>query len=365
MIATVDRRGPSPRVRGSRSGTDPAISCIGSIPACAGKPVSGFSRSAKARVHPRVCGEALPRVGFQSVATGPSPRVRGSRVDLGDDLIRAGSIPACAGKPLAAACAARSGEVHPRVCGEAGTGFFLTPFSPGPSPRVRGSPVKVSTCAHPAGSIPACAGKPQAAAADARMAAVHPRVCGEAPRLFPLLRPYHGPSPRVRGSRRCASPSGARPGSIPACAGKPDAFVAGSAVSRVHPRVCGEAPASSATCAPSAGPSPRVRGSHAVHWRIYTPGGSIPACAGKPETLRGSRCHQWVHPRVCGEASMAEYADREKQGPSPRVRGSPTAALAGRGHHGSIPACAGKPNGRTCRPRSPRVHPRVCGEAVR
>ena len=53
--------------------------------------------------------------------------------------------------------------VYPRVCG--GTYFeawFLT-FRNGLSPRVRGNPVQIRVTETPVGSIPACAGEPDAA----------------------------------------------------------------------------------------------------------------------------------------------------------------------------------------------------------
>ena len=75
----------------------------------------------------------------------------------------------------------------------------------------------------PAGSIPACAGKPAPARTLCTTARVHPRVCGEAVFPFPATKPPTGPSPRVRGSRSTAASTPTRCRSIPACAGKPAA----------------------------------------------------------------------------------------------------------------------------------------------
>ena len=70
---------------------------------------------------------------------GPSPRVRGSPPRLSADVTAGGSIPACAGKPLVVDGMVMSGRVHPRVCGEAHYGEQRRPAGRGPSPRVRGS----------------------------------------------------------------------------------------------------------------------------------------------------------------------------------------------------------------------------------
>ena len=94
----------------------------------------------------------------------------------------------------------------------------------------------------------------------------------------------------------------AKPGSIPACAGKPDATAPFRRVRRVHPRVCGEARINSDDSVGPSGPSPRVRGSPQAHPLVSVVHGSIPACAGKPRGGRGDRRSGRVHPRVCGEA---------------------------------------------------------------
>ena len=129
------------------------------------------------------------------------------------------------------------------------------------------------------------------------------------------------------------------------------------------PRVCGEAATVDLGTTCARGPSPRVRGSPLRRRRPDGTARSIPACAGKPAwRVSRSACAR-VHPRVCGEAHGRATQAAEATGPSPRVRGSPSGAAAGRSRHGyipawrgslsvghaprgaagSIPACAGKP----------------------
>ena len=342
--AAIDAVGPSPRVRGSLFHVVIWPRTCGSIPTCAGKPLAGEPGGPAEGVHPRVCGEAC-RVRSRSTAcSGPSPRVRGSPAPGRAARRAVRSIPACAGKPLPTQGVGDPSSVHPRVCGEArGAGDV-----PG----------------HLRGSIPACAGKPGTARGRSRVSRVHPRVCGEASRNRCRLVRHRGPSPRVRGSPGHRRPRPARDGSIPACAGKPSMPASKARVIRVHPRVCGEADWEAALTLVENGPSPRVRGSLAVRAVAAPRPGSIPACAGKPSP--GERRHRpsGVHPRVCGEAASGVADRRGSPGPSPRVRGSRHRAARPGVVARSIPACAGKPSGWRGRGCRMEVHPRVCGEAL-
>ena len=76
---------------------------------------------------------------------------------------------------------------------------------------------------------------------------------------------------------------------------------------------------------------------------MAVPIGSIQACAGKPGEVNSGGNSKKVHPRVCGEALRMVQQACGGTGPSPRVRGSPA--------H------------RTRRHARGGVHPRVCGEA--
>ena len=233
----------------------------------------------------------------------------------------------------------------------------------GPSPRVRGSRDLPGWSRFRPRSIPACAGKPTPAARPPSTRTVHPRVCGEAWWTSSNSSRPRGPSPRVRGSPGPMRADLARHGSIPACAGKPRRCGGRTGASRVHPRVCGEASRCAMHRSSRTGPSPRVRGSPRDDLARRRARGSIPACAGKPSSTRPRRSRSRVHPRVCGEALRTALARKCRVGPSPRVRGSLDTDVAGARLVGSIPACAGKPRSSKGTPRRSRVHPRVCGEA--
>ena len=92
--------GPSPRARGSRRRACIARSSERSIPAGAGKPTRSTPETLPLRVHPRGRGEAAPSTGHSSTVAGPSPRARGSQDEIAPHVVRDGSIPAGAGKPL-------------------------------------------------------------------------------------------------------------------------------------------------------------------------------------------------------------------------------------------------------------------------
>ena len=220
-VLGIHHQGPSPRVRGSPRRRSSRSTSAGSIPACAGKPALLQSGADAGKVHPRVCGEAGLARAPATCRPGPSPRVRGSHQEHPAGCGALGSIPACAGKPQRLDCLPVDAEVHPRVCGEAILPDTAAPLTAGPSPRVRGSLEQVALAAPEKGSIPACAGKPGAGPAPAGLRRVHPRVCGEATASAFSTSFEGGPSPRVRGSRAPLRWSPGPAGSIPACAGKP------------------------------------------------------------------------------------------------------------------------------------------------
>ena len=217
--AAASRPGPSPRVRGTRHGGARGRVHLGSIPACAGNPGCRRRCAPPAAVHPRVCGEPLP------------PPLTSTFM---------GSIPACAGNPALLCLTPTRSGVHPRVCGEPTSPAGAQGSRRGPSPRVRGTLAGQHRPEHRGGSIPACAGNPSARGRPTRDIGVHPRVCGEPGTGRGRAWSIGGPSPRVRGTL-LGLPADATPeGSIPACAGNPLHRVCLSHLDEVHPRVCGE-----------------------------------------------------------------------------------------------------------------------------
>ena len=274
-----------------------------------------------------MCGGALSALQDRSAASGPSPRVRGSLRVRPLRTLRHGTIPACAGEPRHFL---RLGAImgdHPRVCGGASSRGAARPRARGPSPRVRGSHRRNGQRLREIGTIPACAGEPSQSSPSALATWDHPRVCGGAREEKPENADKWGPSPRVRGSRKRVAQLLGGVGTIPACAGEPNA-----GYNRASWLL---------------GPSPRVRGSRLP---VNAPDlffGTIPACAGEPFPVYGSASGAWDHPRVCGGAPARTKAEVSGLGPSPRVRGSPRKNERDASELGTIPACAGEPRTRS------------------
>ena len=133
--------GRSPRVRGSPSASRSNLLISRSIPACAGEPEGGDGRRGLRRVDPRVCGGAYSRSFIAVRRAGRSPRVRGSPGTPPSTSSRPGSIPACAGEPFQSSFVKSLERVDPRVCGGAHERQPVECVASGRSPRVRGSPI--------------------------------------------------------------------------------------------------------------------------------------------------------------------------------------------------------------------------------
>ena len=195
--------GLSPRVRGNRTRDDAPSYPVGSIPACAGEPVTSVRIRLSPWVYPRVCGGTSPRNARRTLSVGLSPRVRGNRRPKEPHGSTPGSIPACAGEPDLPIRSASSFKVYPRVCG--------------------GTPGRTHAEVMQAGSIPACAGEPDGGRVELQRARVYLRVCGGTCRTANRIDLAKGLSPRVRGNHLGIDDATAVWGSIPACAGEPQA----------------------------------------------------------------------------------------------------------------------------------------------
>ena len=115
----------------------------GSIPACAGEPLANISNDSSPRVYPRVCGGTENAAGFDGQGVGLSPRVRGNLWDTCRGWLRTGSIPACAGEPRSMSRIAPVTRVYPRVCGGTLGKIPRAVFKIGVYPRVCGGTWKL------------------------------------------------------------------------------------------------------------------------------------------------------------------------------------------------------------------------------
>ena len=231
----------------------------------------------------------------------------------------------------------------------------------GLSPRVRGNPRRKAYIPARKGSIPACAGEPEAGSGWGMTTGVYPRVCGGTLASGYTSPQYRGLSPRVRGNPARKGKTAAANGSIPACAGEPSGWTAAGRGQSVYPRVCGGTMVQSVALATAVGLSPRVRGNHQSPARSGMRDRSIPACAGEPHTLPEIVRRGEVYPRVCGGTRVGLRLAVGSNGLSPRVRGNLPLYDPAQDAIRSIPACAGEPMNAVATQKFFGVYPRVCG----
>ncbi len=149
------------------------------IPAHAGN-ASRASRAARiTSVHPRACGERQNDPGETAAGIGSSPRMRGTRLQPGGDIILDRFIPAHAGNAGAAPPGAPTVAVHPRACGERCRRHLTVRRFFGSSPRMRGTRHDFWPAENSIRFIPAHAGNAIGLAIQSKHPAVHPRACGE------------------------------------------------------------------------------------------------------------------------------------------------------------------------------------------
>ena len=231
--------GLSPRVRGNPVLNYLPADNPGSIPTCAGEPLRSSLTMFSSRVYPHVCGGTPLPYAVPSNALGLSPRVRGNPFRRRPAVFSAGSIPTCAGEPVTSPPYDDLREVYPHVCGGTSSMPLARVRVKGLSPRVRGNLARAEPFFALARSIPTCAGEPTPNPSTRGSKKVYPHVCGGtcqagAPAVFP-----NGLSPRVRGNL-CLAWIAHRPmGSIPTCAGEPGPCVARGVAPGVYPHVCG------------------------------------------------------------------------------------------------------------------------------
>ena len=155
--------------------------------------------------------------------------------------------------------------------------------------------------------------------------------------------PPVGLSPRVRGNPTEDGRPGQNRRTIPACAGEPGPPVRRGGASEDYPRVCGGTSFDDSTPTAPGGLSPRVRGNLAQSGYGRVGSGTIPACAGEPEGSSSRNPSTRDYPRVCGGTPVGRCGGQHPEGLSPRVRGNLSHFTLGIDQDGTIPACAGEP----------------------
>ena len=155
--------GSSPRVRGTGPPSCCWKRQMRFIPACAGNSISWQCGNTTGAVHPRVCGEQHLQSFQVHDRRGSSPRVRGTVLEMKAFTALSRFIPACAGNRASRRRLVMTRSVHPRVCGEQMMEFTEISIAGGSSPRVRGTGLGRARRTPRCRFIPACAGNRSAA----------------------------------------------------------------------------------------------------------------------------------------------------------------------------------------------------------
>ena len=187
------------------------------------------------------------------------------------------------------------------MCGEHHRSASNATRRPGSSPHVRGTPRPSPASADRRGIIPACAGNTRVAGCKTPVFRDHPRMCGEHFDHAGQTLPAQGSSPHVRGTPPGLATCSTTPGIIPACAGNTRQQGCHVALSRDHPRMCGEHVSVLITIKSETGSSPHVRGTLPIYRLIECSRGIIPACAGNTRSASSPEVSTRDHPRMCGE----------------------------------------------------------------
>ena len=131
---------------------------------------------------------------------------------------------------------------------------------------------------------------------------------------------------------------------------------------RDHPRACGEHLRKSKNLTQREGSSPRLRGTLLVACSTHFRSGIIPALAGNTHRRSLLAHGSGDHPRACGEHIATVAVVGTAWGSSPRLRGTPGAVRPACIRRGIIPALAGNTVDGVLRLGTAGDHPRACGE---
>ena len=155
------------------------------------------------------------------------------------------------------------------------------------------------------GFTPAHAGKREIAEGRCYSVKVHPRTCGEKKEVFPCQLLTPGSPPHMRGKALFVPAYGLYEGFTPAHAGKSEKPPSLHVTDQVHPRTCGEKRWTKGGHDRIYGSPPHMRGKDMESWKRQRQNRFTPAHAGKRSPIAICDGRFGVHPRTCGEKSIA------------------------------------------------------------
>ena len=171
--------GSPPPMRGKDRGKLVFLVFHGITPAYAGKRFPGLTLFLYLQDHPRLCGEKLSFLPFSRRGSGSPPPMRGKEnlpVFLCENF---GITPAYAGKSATHSVSRTARRDHPRLCGEKPLIQRVLLCFLGSPPPMRGKGLDIYRCDFLSRITPAYAGKSEFCPKSSRSGQDHPRLCGE------------------------------------------------------------------------------------------------------------------------------------------------------------------------------------------
>ncbi len=259
---------------------------LGSPPPMRGKGVGDVHRVPDARITPAHAGKSHLQSIHIYYHTGSPPPMRGKACQQPNVFISDGITPAHAGKRHKTRSAIVWPEDHPRPCGEKVEWLKSGEGDIGSPPPMRGKAHCADNNARKHRITPAHAGKRLIFARFVAISRDHPRPCGEKLTLEGQRLTYIGSPPPMRGKEPGGAGSRRLRGITPAHAGKRAASVVQTYLLQDHPRPCGEKADNQSRLEGRAGSPPPMRGKEPPRRRWASSRRITPAHAGKSHPSR-------------------------------------------------------------------------------
>ena len=242
----------------------------------------------------------------------------------GPEAIQSARItPAHAGNTRPRRDSWRTGQDHPRTCGEYSFNSTSRLVMLGSPPHMRG--ILEAPHMFDGGNriTPAHAGNTSPTARRFTGFWDHPRTCGEYSARRPHTAHLRGSPPHMRGIRTISHYGSIKNRITPAHAGNTGFLLTAFQAGRDHPRTCGEYLFPALARIRALGSPPHMRGIPILSLRAWLLSGITPAHAGNTVAENRVKRLKEDHPRTCGEYSVSAIFCIISSGSPPHMRGIP------------------------------------------
>ena len=295
--------------------------------------------------HPHACGERAVIEATPAPNIGPSPRLWGTQTGKGSLYLRGRAIPTPVGNAGSSSARAWRRAGHPHACGERTVAVRAASAVYGPSPRLWGTRLPARPEQVRRRAIPTPVGNATCQPWPSTTPSGHPHACGERATDGIPVRYTPGPSPRLWGTRNLAYVGHVVPRAIPTPVGNAGHPRPGASAASGHPHACGERLCRATPARVRNGPSPRLWGTPAGCRPDHHRSRAIPTPVGNAGHPRPGASAASGHPHACGERTGVGRLRASMAGPSPRLWGTPgVQEVRGVGHR-AIPTPVGNASG--------------------